>query len=133
MTPWLIVEDEPDIYSTLVAMSDLIGDGGVAFTDGEEAMEWINEVDAGQSGYVQAKPRLALLDIRLPGEFSGIDVAARLRKSGIFATMGIVMITAYRLNAGEENAILEASGADLLLYKPLPKIPEFQEMVRQFL
>ena len=133
MTPWLIVEDEPDIYSTLVAMSDLIGDGGVAFTDAEEALEWINEVDAGRSGYVQAKPRLALLDIRLPGEFSGIDVAARLRKSDVFSTMGIVMITAYRLNAGEENAILEASGADLLLYKPLPKIPEFQEMVRQFL
>ena len=133
MTPWLIVEDEPDIYATLVAMSDLIGDGGVAFTDAEEAIAWINEVDSGQSGYVKAKPRLALLDIRLPGELSGVDVAARLRQSAVFKSMGIILITAYRLNPADEKAVLDESGANFLLYKPLPKIPEFQAMVQQFI
>ncbi len=133
MTQWLIVEDEPDIYATLVAMSDLIGDGGVAFTDAEEAIDWIEEVDTGQSGFVQEKPQLAVLDIRLPGQLSGVDVAARLRKSPTFEKMCIVIITAYRLNQAEEKAVVEKSGANLLLYKPLPKIPEFQAMVDQYL
>ena len=133
MTPWLIVEDEPDIYATLVAMSELIGDGGVAFTDAEEAVTWIDEVDSGEAGHVEIKPHLALLDIRLPGELSGADVSARLRQSPTFANIAIVLITAYRLSEAEEDEIMQHSGADLLMYKPLPRIPEFQALVKPLL
>jgi hypothetical protein len=47
--------------------------------------------------------------------------------------MGIILITAYRLNPTQEKEVLDESGANFLLYKPLPKILEFQAMVKQFI
>ena len=120
----MVVEDEPDIYELLLAMFEMWGIEGVAFVDGEEAMTWIDEADQGTPGEL---PELALLDIRLPGDIGGPEVAARIRQSAALSRMAIVLITAYKLTVDEEKEIIEKAGADRLLYKPLPKFNELKK------
>ena len=126
MSTWMVVEDEPDIYEVLLAMFEVWGIAGVAFVDGGEAISWIEDVDAGR---VQSElPELAILDIRLP-QVSGPEVGARLRESPRLKNMVIVLITAYRLHQHEEENFIKQSGADMFLYKPLPRPVEFRKML----
>lgn len=120
---WMVVEDEPDIYDVLLAMFEIWGIEGVAFVDGAEAVSWVDEVD--HSLVAGELPELALLDIRLP-EVSGPEVGARLRKSPKLGNLAIVLITAYRLTPQEEDAVMRQAQADLLMYKPLPGMPELR-------
>ena len=79
MATWMIVEDEPDIYEVMVAMFELWDIKHIHFYDGQDAVEWIDAVDA---GHISSElPELAILDIRLPGEVGGPAVGARLRSS----------------------------------------------------
>lgn len=127
MTTWIVVEDEPDVYEVLLAMFQLWGIDGVGFVDGEEAIAWIEDVDAGRfSGEL---PELALLDIRLPGIYSGVEVGARLRSSPALSSMAITLCTAYRLTPEEEIAFVAKAGADRLMYKPLPPFNQLQRIL----
>lgn len=123
----MVVEDEPDIYEVLLAMFGIWGIEGVAFVDGEEAITWIDDVDAGR--FQGELPELALLDIRLPGAVDGVGVAERLRKSPKLGQVAIVFATAYRLSPDEEKTIMKTSAADRLIYKPLPKFNELQTLL----
>lgn len=125
----MVVEDEPDIYEVLLAMFGIWGIEGVAFVDGEEAVAWIDDVD--NQRYQGELPELALLDIRLPGEIDGISVGERLRKSSILGQVSIVLTTAYTLSPEEEQKAVERSGADRLIYKPLPKFNELQTLLEE--
>ncbi|NDJ85874.1 MAG: response regulator transcription factor [Chloroflexi bacterium] len=126
MPTWMVVEDEPDIYDVLLAMFELWGIEGVAFVDGGEAIAWIDAVDEGRvHGDL---PELAILDIRLP-EASGPEVGNRLRKSAKLQNVAIVLITAYRLSSEEEQSVIEQAGADKLMYKPLPAMPELRAIL----
>lgn len=129
MTTWMIVEDEPDIYEMLLAMSEMLGNEGIAFVDGDEAIAWVEEVDDGR--YQGELPELALLDIRLPTEVSGPMVGARLRKSPSVGQMGVVLMTAYHLNEEQENEVVKEAGADLLLTKPLPRMDELKKKLAE--
>ncbi len=123
---WMVVEDEPDIYDVLLAMFELWGIEGVAFVDGGEAIAWVDAVDEGRvHGDL---PELAILDIRLP-EASGPEVGNRLRKSARLDNVAIVLITAYRLSTEEEKNVIEQAGADRLMYKPLPAMPELRSIL----
>jgi CheY-like chemotaxis protein len=119
----MVVEDEPDIYDVLLAMFEIWGIEGVAFVDGAEAVNWIEDVDHGN--ITGDLPELAILDIRLP-EISGPEVGARLRKSPKLGKIAIVMITAYRLQPEDEEAVKAKAQADDLMYKPLPPMPELR-------
>lgn len=126
MSTWMVVEDEPDIYDVLLAMFEIWGIEGVAFVDGAEAVAWIEDVDHGR---VRGDlPELAILDIRLP-EISGPEVGKRLRESPILGDIAIVLITAYRLSPTDEQAVIKEAQADLLMYKPLPAMPELRRMM----
>ncbi|MBI5666462.1 MAG: response regulator [Chloroflexi bacterium] len=127
MSTWMLVEDEPDMYEMVLAMYEILGVHGVSFTNGEEALDWIEEVDKGFAS--DEVPELALLDIRLPGQASGPDVGARLRKSPVLKNAAIVLMTAYRLTPQEEKAIIRKAHADLFLYKPLPNQPQLATML----
>lgn len=129
MTTWMIVEDEPGIYEMLLAMSDILGNEGIAFVDGDEAIAWIDEVDGGR--YDGELPELALVDIRLPTEVSGPMVGARVRQSPTVGHMGVVLMTAYHLSEEEEQACIAQAGADLLLTKPLPSVAEMQKRLAE--
>lgn len=127
----MVVEDEPQIYELLLAMFEMWGIEGVAFVDGEEAVAWIEDVD--NDRFQGELPELALLDVRLPGEINGIEVAERLRKSKILGNMAIVMITAYKLNDDEKEKAMKQSGADYWMAKPLPKFNELQTQLEKIL
>ncbi|PJF22323.1 MAG: hypothetical protein CUN56_06575 [Phototrophicales bacterium] len=131
MTTWMVVEDEPDLYEMVLAMYDTLGVEGVAFTTGEEAMEWIEAVDNGQ--YAQEIPELVLLDIRLPGKVNGETVSARIRQSHLMRHTAIVMMTAYKMSPEQESEIMAYSGADYLIYKPLPELHEFEKLLRKLI
>lgn len=122
----MVVEDEPDIYDVLLAMFELWGIEGVAFVDGGEAIAWVDAVDEGRvHGDL---PELAIIDIRLP-EASGPEVANRIRRSSKLKGIAVVLITAYRLSTEQENEAISLAGADRLMYKPLPAMPELRSIL----
>lgn len=125
MSTWMVVEDEPAIYAVLLSMFELWGIDGLAFVDGESAVKWIDEVDAGL--FKGELPELALIDIRLSGKLDGGDVGARLCASPVLNQISIVLITAHRLSPEQERQILARSGAVKVINKPLPNINELQE------
>lgn len=130
MTTWMVVEDEPDFYELVLAIYDTLGVDGLAFTNGEEAASWIKDVDFGQLVTTNEElPQLALLDIRLPGMVSGVDVSRRLRESHVLGNIAIVLMTAYKLSHKEEQRIINDAGCDLLLRKPLPKPADFKRIM----
>jgi CheY-like chemotaxis protein len=128
MSTWMVVEDEPDLYDTLLALFEIWSIDGVAFTNGTDAVKWIEDVDRGEAN--TNLPELALLDIRLPG-VSGPEIGQRLRESPVLNDVAIVMMTAYHLTPTEEKAVLEKSRAGTLLYKPLPSPTEFRDILQK--
>ena len=126
MTTWMVVEDEPGLYDMVLTMYSLMGVHGVAFTTGEDALDWIDAVDTGQ--FADEIPELVMLDIRLPGQVNGVAVGERMRRSPILKNTRIVMMTAYRLAPKDEAKIKEAIRPEALLEKPLP---EFEQLKRQ--
>ena len=125
----MVVEDEPDIYEVLLAMFEMWGIEGVAFVDGEEAIDWIDDVDAER--FQGELPELGLLDIKLPGEVDGIMVGERLRKSPILGNMCLVLTTAYRLSPEDQAEAMERAQADLWIPKPLPVFKELQTILEE--
>jgi len=128
MPTWMVVEDEQDLYDMILAMYDMLGIGGVAFATGIDAMDWIEDVERGLE---QDIPELALVDIRLPDEdIDGVHVASKLRKSAKLGNIAICLMTAYKFSPDDEKDIVRESGADLLLYKPLPRFNELEKILR---
>lgn len=128
MTTYMIVEDEPDLYDMLMAMSTVLGVDEVAFSTGEEAVTWIEEVEEGH--FDGELPVLALLDIRLPGDIDGVMVAERLRESALLHNIAVVLTTAYHLSPEDEQSFIKRAEADMLIYKPLPAFSELRDILR---
>ena len=121
---WMVVEDEPDLYDTLLALFEIWSIDGIAFTNGADAIRWIEDVDEGNTE--TNIPELALLDIRLPGS-SGPEIGQRLRESPVLSDAAIVLMTAYHLTPSEERTAIAQAAADNLMYKPLPAMPELRQ------
>lgn len=131
MTTWMVVEDEPDLYELVLAMYETLGVDGVSFTNGEDAIAWIEDVENGL--YPGELPELALIDIRLPGSSDGSMVGARLRESKPLKHIGIVLMTAYRLSPKQEQTYIDQSHCNAILYKPLPTLDEFERIMHTVL
>ena len=131
MATWMVVEDEPDLYDMILAMYATMGIGGVAFVTGEDAVEWIEDVEAGR--YDGEMPELAMIDIRLPGRISGDLVGARMRQSAPLDNTVVVLMTAFKLSPEEERQVVASANADLLLYKPLPRLNELKRTLQDLI
>jgi CheY-like chemotaxis protein len=127
----MLVEDEPDMYNMILAMYEIMGVHGTAFTNGEDAVSWLDALDDGQVG--GELPELALLDIRLPGQISGPEVGKRLRQSPVLGRIAVVLMTAYSLSPQEEHIFTEQAGANLFLYKPLPNHNNLKQMLQEII
>lgn len=128
MSTWMVVEDEPDLYDTLLALFEIWSIDGVAFTNGTDAIKWIEDVDKGNTD--TNIPELALLDIRLPG-VTGPEIGQRLRQSPVLNDIAIVLMTAYHLTPQEEETYSKQAKSNNLLYKPLPSPIEFRTILQQ--
>ena len=131
MATWMLLEDEPDLYDMILMMYDMLGLRGVAFSTGEEASEWIDAVNAGE--YEGELPQLALVDIRLPDSISGTQIAEKMRKSPQLKKTVIALMTAYHLSPAEEKEVMKKSGADIILYKPFPRMHELHFQLKRLL
>ena len=69
MNTWLVAEDDKDSRDIVSMMITVWGYTPIAFRDGAQAIDWLDELDAGASP--ETLPQLALLDIRMPG-YNGI-------------------------------------------------------------
>lgn len=125
----MIVEDEPDLYEMLLLMTEALDHEGVAFLNGEEAITWIDDMDTNR--LTPSRPEFALIDIRLPGDIKGYEVAHQLRQSNTLRNIPIILMTAYHLSPDEERDMMKYSGADMLIHKPLPNPQELQALFRQ--
>jgi CheY-like chemotaxis protein len=115
----MLVEDERDMYTVLTAILEMWGLETRVYTDLEDAIAWINSVDAGD--FKGELPELALLDIRLWKREVGSLVGERLRQSPILGNIPIVLMTAYIYSPEVEAMHIEKAGADGFVQKPLPE------------
>lgn len=127
---WLIVEDEEDIRNIVSVMFNFWGHDTLVFPDGNKASQWLDTVSAGE--YTGSLPELALLDIRMPG-LTGDRIAERIRQIDSLKQMAVVMMTAYALSETEKQRIMEVSGADSMIKKPLPDMDELNSTLHQIL
>jgi CheY-like chemotaxis protein len=123
---WILVEDEPDLYNILCTIFDEISATVIAFTTGEDTLAWLNTLSMAEPP--DNLPVFALIDIRLPEIMSGIELAWHLRQHPLLCRMPIVLMTAYHLTAEQEQVVLHRSGANLLLYTPLPSFAEMRRI-----
>jgi CheY-like chemotaxis protein len=56
-------------------------------------------------------------------------VGEKLRESPPLKHIAIVLSTAYRLTPDEEKQVIQQAGADKLMYKPLPRFNELQQVL----
>lgn len=131
MTTWMLIEDEPDLLDALLVMTQLFGADGVAFTSGEEAAAWIDEIDGHM---LRAElPELAWIDLRLPGALQGDDVAVRLRRSPSLSAMPVILTAAAPLAPADERHLLARTGAQRLLVKPLPSLDQLRQTIHEMM
>lgn len=113
----IYVEDDPTNVLLMERVTNSTGDLLLTFTDAESALQSRSVWDAD----------LFLVDIHLPGELNGLDMAEILRQNGI--TTPMVMITAYDLP--DYIARCRRVGGDLYLVKPV-SVPELVEVLNDY-
>ncbi len=120
---WLLVEDDNDIRNVVAVMISVWGERPLPFPDGNAAWKWLDSVNNGT--FAGELPDLALLDIRMPG-YTGDKVAARIRQTASIKDIPIILMTAFALTDAEIRTMIDDTGVDLLLNKPLPDMDDFR-------
>jgi CheY-like chemotaxis protein len=96
----------------------------ISFKDGFQAMDYLKN-----EHLEEPLPHVALLDIRMPGPW-GHEISARIRQHPQLGSIGVILMTAYELPGQDEEKYLETSGADKLLFKPLPPMDDLLTFVQ---
>jgi CheY-like chemotaxis protein len=109
---WLVVEDDPIIRSILRALMTLWDVEPLIFTDGFEAMSWLDQVERGEA--LPPLPDIALLDIRMPGPL-GPEIGQRMRAIPMTSGIPIIIMTAYHMNDADKQHIHEIARPEHLL------------------
>jgi len=123
---WMIVEDEADIRTLVSTMATIWGHTPFPFESGGKAWEWLDTVVAGTN--TKPLPEFALMDIRMPVK-RGDEVAVRLREIPQFVNIPIVLMTAFVLTDDERRQMLEHSGVDAIINKPLPDFMQLRDIL----
>ena len=125
----LLIEDNPDDRDlTLRALRrHMIANEIVTVPDGVEALEYLFGEGAYAGRDLTARPRLILLDLKLP-KLSGLEVLSRIRSDPRTRSLPVVVLT----SSSEDQDIAEAyqRGANSYVRKPVV-FGDFAEAVRQ--
>ncbi len=111
------VEDDPTNILLLERVTHSTGDYLATFMDAESALDSDTTWNAD----------LLLVDIHLPGEMNGLDMAEILRQHGV--NVPVVVITAY--DTPEYLARCREIGGDMYLVKPV-SVPELVELLNEY-
>ena len=125
---WLIVEDDNAIRDIIKLGCEIMGHLALTFPNGKQALAWM-EGPLPESEI----PDVALIDIRMPGGPDGHELAARIRRHDLLSNIAIVLMTAYELPGSQREEVMTVSGADRLLFKPLPPMEEVAEAVHEII
>ncbi|MGF1505551.1 MAG: response regulator [Chloroflexi bacterium] len=120
---WMVVEDDHAIRDVINTMCELWDFTVYSFKDGFEAMAFLQKEEL-----ENPLPDIALIDIRMPGAW-GHEISAAIREHSVLSDIGIILMTAYALPGSDEEDYLRTSGADRLIYKPLPPMDDLRELV----
>jgi len=102
----MVVDDEPDILTTVGEMLEMSGYEVIKAIDGKECFKKLNESST--------NPDLILLDIMMP-DISGWDVAAKIKENPRWNSIPIVFLTA----KGDTSSIgLGGMAAEDYIVKP---------------
>lgn len=123
---WLIVEDDPVIREIVKLGCDMMGHPARIFANSKQTLAWMDE-----SIPESEIPDIALVDIRMPGGLDGHELAAHMRRHENLSDIVIVLMTAYELPGSQREEVMTVSGADMLLFKPLPPLEELADTVRE--
>jgi DNA-binding response OmpR family regulator len=115
---WMIVEDDAATLDALATTLQLYGCPVLPFNCGRAVLEYLDS-----NTPAEIVPQVALIDIRLP-DVPGPQISAALRQHAALGEIGIMLMTAFRLDPVEKAHIMQQSGADALIYKPLPQIDQ---------
>lgn len=121
---WMILEDDEATRDVIETMCELWEFPVVAFKDGNRAAEYL-EMDTPP----QPLPDVALLDIRNPGLW-GHEISALIRKHPVLNNIAIIIMTAYELPGKDERQLKDISGADRIIFKPLPPMDRLIGIVK---
>lgn len=124
----LLVEDnENDVELTLHALrSEKLSNKIHVARDGEEALEFLHNLDPGRNGAV-APPKVILLDLKLP-KVSGLEVLRALKSDPVLRLIPVVVLTSSK----EEQDLVTSYqlGVNSYLQKPVD-FENFREMVKE--
>ena len=124
----LLVEDNPnDVELTLLALKDNNLTNPVSVVrDGEEALEFIFATGAYADRQNVEKPRVILLDLKLP-KVDGLEVLRQIKSDPRTRTIPVVVLTSSR----EERDIVESYnlGVNSYIVKPVD-FEQFTQAVR---
>lgn len=123
---WLIAEDEADIRMLVKTMAEAWGHKTLMFESGQKAWEFLDAVEAEQ--YNGNLPEFALMDIRMPG-YRGDQVAKRIRHTAGLQHIPIVLMTAFVLTDEERDSMINETGVDHILHKPLPDFVDLKKIL----
>ena len=113
----LVVDDDPDILSSLKDILELEFEGCI--------VETANSSEKAMLVAQQTKPDIAMLDIKL-GQDDGLDLLSELKT--YYADMACIMMTAFRDNKYTVKAV--RFGANDYLYKPIKPDELIQTITR---
>lgn len=125
----IVLEDEADIRNIIVVMLQVWGFDSLSFAIGTKAMDWIQLVNSGHIDESEF-PELAILDIRVPG-INGDKISRHLRDSPKLSKTTIILASAFVYSDEGIVNLLNESGADLFLHKPLPDFDQLGKIVKQ--
>lgn len=127
---WLIAEDETDIRNLVAMMCQVWGHTPMLFENGQKVWDWMSELEAGT--YRGPLPDFALMDIRMPGK-RGNEIAQRMRTIPQIQDLPIVLMTAFVLSDDERYAMIDKSGVDHILNKPLPDFQQLHKILHDII
>ena len=116
----LYVEDMPQNVLLMGRILEAEGHQLVAASDGHSGWQKALEV----------KPDLILMDLHLPGEFSGLELTSRLKNHPELQHIPVVALTAFGHREVEKQAL--AAGCDGFLHKPAD-VHQIRQVVYTFL
>ncbi|MHB8793693.1 MAG: response regulator [Thermoleophilia bacterium] len=116
----LLVDDNEDVRRLVKKVLQMAGYDVCEATSGDEALAAVeNEV-----------PDLILMDIRLPGQFNGLETTSRLKDDARMQRVPIVALTASVLERDRRQAL--AAGCSGFISKPID-ISSLPELIEKFI